>query len=343
MYNYSEWLQRAIAFIQSTESLKRYFTEVETQTEFHPPVPESVLQSVIQNLRLPVPDSLKQFWTTATSGCECLYTASNPIGYGMYCTTQIYDYPTSIYSGFYFLNAVELEYHLQNCRDWGEEMEDPQNVRWWLESIPFISIRNGDYIALHTTNNQVIYLSHDDSCFVLASDFGEFLQNWEQLCYVGPESWMLEPFLDLQASKLITSSQKAKDLQSLFQAGDKESATEYSIDLEANRVSLAKQICLCALMFSQDNDRMPSYENWQEELSIYAPDLFSEASSLPSRFAMNKALSCKPLGEVPPSENLVWFYELDSPESQPEKIYITTDSNLHHLADEQAAKLTWSV
>jgi hypothetical protein len=106
-----------------------------------------------------------------------------------------------LWGGALFINAADLSQHLLNCRDWAEETwvaEYPQDKNFWLNSVPFVEMNNGDYLSLDTTeekdNPSVVYLSYDDESFIIAESFTDFLTHWERLCYIGPEVWMLENF-----------------------------------------------------------------------------------------------------------------------------------------------------
>jgi len=39
-------------------------------------------------------------------------------------------------------------------------------------------------------------IAHDDESKIVSPSFTTFLQEWQNLRYIGPESWMLDPFLD---------------------------------------------------------------------------------------------------------------------------------------------------
>ena len=77
----------------------------------------------------------------------------------------------------------------------------------WCQSVPFIAVGNGDYLALDVTKGAgrlpVLYLCHDGdaedggdgrTAFEISPSFDQFLADWEALCYVGPEIWLLAPF-----------------------------------------------------------------------------------------------------------------------------------------------------
>ena len=76
----------------------------------------------------------------------------------------------------------------------------PQDLEYWTKSLPILYMDNADFLALdqrtEADDPAVVYLSHDDESKVIAPSFTAFLKEWERLHYIGPESWMLEPFLD---------------------------------------------------------------------------------------------------------------------------------------------------
>ena len=44
----------------------------------------------------------------------------------------------------------------------------------------------------------------------------DFLKVWEQLCHIGPELWMREPFLDSETGYLRADTKDAALLRDLF-------------------------------------------------------------------------------------------------------------------------------
>lgn len=79
---------------------------------------------------------------------------------------------------------------------------------------------NGDYLAAElgkgSDNPPIVYLSHDGDSRLLAPSLMDFLKVWEQLCYIGPELWMLEPFLDSETGYLRADTKDAALLRDLF-------------------------------------------------------------------------------------------------------------------------------
>lgn len=94
-------------------------------------------------------------------------------------------------------------------------------LRDLLESaFPFMFLSNGDLIALDISRGEegeVVNLSHErDEPMRLAATFEDFLAAWERLCYVGPECWELEPFVDPMTGYLDPSLPPAEALRRTF-------------------------------------------------------------------------------------------------------------------------------
>jgi hypothetical protein len=85
-----------------------------------------------------------------------------------------------------------------SCKSWAEETsisEDEVQVDIWCNTLPFISIRNGDYLAINRSGG-VTYLCHDEESFVISPSWDSFWSIWASIYFIGPEFWMLEHFLD---------------------------------------------------------------------------------------------------------------------------------------------------
>jgi hypothetical protein len=83
-----------------------------------------------------------------------------------------------------------------------------------------MSIRNGDVIGLRMRRNSagpaaVEYFDHEtDRRIFLADDFVDFLNRWTRLATVGPEIWLLEPFLG--EAGLDVTGEPARELRRWF-------------------------------------------------------------------------------------------------------------------------------
>ena len=108
-----------------------------------------------------------------------------------------------IYAGGVLFMARELLEDIKSGKEWAEDTwiaESEENKELWLNGLPFIHLANGDIIAMDIRSDPedpaVLYLSHDDDSRELSPSLSRFLKSWEKLGYVGPEIWILEPYLD---------------------------------------------------------------------------------------------------------------------------------------------------
>lgn len=122
-----------------------------------------------------------------------------------------------------FFDLAALPKDLAECKQWAEETwisESEEDMDIWLNALPFGAMSNGDYLGLDLRSNQdnpqVLYLSHDDESKVIAHNLSHFLEAWQRLCFIGPESWMLEPFLNEEDGTLSLQSEAMDCLQEWF-------------------------------------------------------------------------------------------------------------------------------
>jgi hypothetical protein len=115
--------------------------------------------------------------------------------------------------------ADELAKELQSCKAWATETwiaESEEDQELWLHGLPFAALPDGDYLALDlrpgVDDPPVLYLSHDDASSQIAPSFTAFLSAWKRLGYIGPEFWVLEPYLDEQGH-LSAEGEQAEELR----------------------------------------------------------------------------------------------------------------------------------
>jgi hypothetical protein len=90
----------------------------------------------------------------------------------------------------------------ENVKGWIDDTwiaEDEVELEKWSKAVAFAALENGDFLAFEKKTKEdapIIYLSHDDESKVIAPSFEHFIREWAALGYVGPELWVLEPFLD---------------------------------------------------------------------------------------------------------------------------------------------------
>ncbi len=222
MFDYQLWVERAVSFTDNLAQLAPYFDDLKSEVSVHPSLTESKLIEIASKTDKYIPSELAQFWLTGSRHCDCTYICGEAKSEIIPQIETIFGSNQEIYGGASFISAANLSQHLINCQGWAEETwvaEYPQDKNFWFNSVPFAEINNGDYLSLDITeakdNPSVVYLSHDDESFIIAESFTDFLTHWERLCYIGPESWMLENFRN-ENGYINSVSNKAELLRELL-------------------------------------------------------------------------------------------------------------------------------
>jgi hypothetical protein len=222
MFDYKTWIERATFFTDNLAQLTPYFDNVSSEVIVQSTLTESELTDIASKVDKRIPQELAQFWLTGSQHSNCSYLCGDAKSEIVPQVETIFGSFQEIYGGASFINATDLPQHLLNCRDWAQETwvaEYPQDKAFWLNSVPFVEMNNGDYLALDVTegrdNPPVVYLSHDDESFIIAESFTDFLTHWERLCYIGPEIWMLENFRS-EDGYINSNSDNTEDLRKLL-------------------------------------------------------------------------------------------------------------------------------
>jgi hypothetical protein len=207
MPDYSGWLRRAEAFVRATSTLPGNWS---MKSNIAPPLGLEEADRLDRALPHGLPPLLRDFYVTASADVECRFTWT-PDGESLSRLAEIIPHQYSIYAGPHFCSAGSLAEDHEQLIGLAEIFEDfaeygasaAQTLR---QCVPLISVGNGDYVALHVkagpSQPGVIYVSHevdiesDSPIIPLASTGEQFLTAWERLCYIGPEIWVLYPFLD---------------------------------------------------------------------------------------------------------------------------------------------------
>jgi hypothetical protein len=227
-FDYIGWVKRAQDFVGALPS--RLEGEVEINVEVELPVPDQDVFTIESKLKRNIPQELKNLLTTGSGHCQCRYVWDDLSPTTTSLMKEIFPYQGYLYGGLTLESLFEYQRLLESCKDWAGDAwlseEDFEKNRWlWLNSLPIISIANGDYIALDWSENQpdppVVYLSHDDESHIISPSFTHFLSEWEQLCYIGPEIWLLEEFLNEETGYLESNSEKGHKIRQLFGGGFK--------------------------------------------------------------------------------------------------------------------------
>jgi hypothetical protein len=177
------------------------------------------LQEAVQ---IALPQCLLDFFVTGAGGCSFRYNWDQSLR-----KSSAKELPTwvdeRIHGGTELCIADNLGGWMRECRAWATDTwiaEEPEQQQLWMRSVPIAELENGDYLGLFTPEDgiepQVVYLSHEDISQVVAPSFRSFLSEWERICYLGPEIWVLDQFLDTRTGHLISGTDKGQDVRSLF-------------------------------------------------------------------------------------------------------------------------------
>lgn len=217
------WANAAKDFCSS--SLKKghpNFTAAEF--EIAPPLNTADLTQLQKKLPEGLPVCVMEFVSSASAACRFRYVWDlSGISSDQLEAAKL---PANrIYGGSGLCVAASLREWIDDCKAWATDTwiaDDSEQQEIWLKSFPIAAIENGDYLALRTyesANPPVVYLSHDGESKVIAPSFTNFLKTWERLCYLGPEIWMLENFIDPETGFLNADTDEAAALRALFKVG----------------------------------------------------------------------------------------------------------------------------
>jgi hypothetical protein len=217
-FDYAGWAARARRFVERIEGLP----DVEVRSrDVEPPLAPEQVERIAAAIGRPIPDALRRFLTEGASRMDCAY-AYEPDDAGLEELRSVLPDETRIYGGARLCAAAELPDYARSTADWARETwvaDDPDQRVLWEGGLPFAALDNGDYLALDTRGGSpdpaVLYLCHDDASSLLARSFTEFLARWEQLCYLGPEHWLLDPFVGPDGT-LDVQTERADRLRALF-------------------------------------------------------------------------------------------------------------------------------
>ena len=226
MLDLPAWLEKAKSFIDRLRHLPQ---EVFIRIHVTPPPSRSTIDRVRKQVPRALPEVLIDMYRHGFGEFECRYSWEPPRD-SLRKLGRLYADQRSIYGGPCFVSYNKLAQTCELGRVWADEVcagwegdEGAAARELWHRSIPFIALDNGDRVALDVAsdfeNPSVVYLSHDDAGFNvrLSDSLESFLLSWEQIAYVGPESWMLSPFLDPETLALGPDRGRARQLRDLLE------------------------------------------------------------------------------------------------------------------------------
>lgn len=215
MFDYWGWVQRALEF---TTGLGALSGKIRFAAHADPPMKPPEVAALSARLRLPLPEPLCAFLTTASANCACTYWWEPPAALEP-ALEQLFHSNSFIFGGASLCDHARFYENQIGCYDLGTgwELEKPEAAKLWLNSVPFHDVGNGDCFGLYVGSDRrgrdypVVYLDHDAcSCVVLAPSFDEFLAAWEKLCYIG--GFFLRDFLLDPISGSINPNSKKREL-----------------------------------------------------------------------------------------------------------------------------------
>lgn len=223
IFDYKLWVEHAVLFTQNLSKHAPFFGKLDYEFSAKTRLSENELNIITSKTDKFIPNELKLLWLNGSRQCKCSYLCNEANAEMSIRIESIFAQKQSLYDGASFYDAAEIPEQILALREWAEETwisEYPEQKEMWLNSVPFAGTTNGDYLSLDITNRQdnppVIYLSHDDESSTISKSFTDFLTHWENLCYIGPEIWILNIFQD-DKGYINSNSERAKKLRNLFE------------------------------------------------------------------------------------------------------------------------------
>jgi hypothetical protein len=222
MFNIKEWLCRAVEF---TEKCRQWPAGSIVECSVSPPITESEANQLSQQLALGLPPPLRRFFIEGARCCKCSSVSAHNSLPGLENVFPGRDY---IYGGPRLCDAATLVRYQQECLEWADSFDEymmetsADDSILWHSCVPFLAIGNGDHLGLDVATSReappVVYLCHDGDggSGIIAPSFEEFLSAWEQICYVGPEIWLLQPFLDPLTNILTSDLSHGESIRHMF-------------------------------------------------------------------------------------------------------------------------------
>ncbi len=217
----SEWLESVRTFTARYKLAEGF----SIQHQIEPPLPESRLAALTSELAVRLPEAVRLFLTRGSRRCRLEYQWE-PTGSASELLEEILD-QAYVSGGADLCDASALVAQLKECHEWARETwiaEYPKDQEFWLNSLPISPLDNGDFLAVDLREAKadppVVYLAHDDESRIIAPSFSAFLKTWADLCYIGPEIWILDHFIDNSTGMLDASTPKAERLRDVFRSAE---------------------------------------------------------------------------------------------------------------------------
>src|SRR5262245_39618760 len=202
MVGYKPWIDRAVAFEERIRQLPGKMT---ITTNVAPPLTDETVTVLSSELRIPIPLSVRHFLVAGSGGCHLSYAWFPGSLERQRIYSELKEY--SLHGGGWLCDSPSFGDFQRASHDlakFGAAVRGYELDRvLCMRSFPFLMASTGDLLALdvdaEASDPPVVYLSHDGDwpCGPIAPSFDDFLEAWEQLCYIDP-SWLYR-FLNAQS------------------------------------------------------------------------------------------------------------------------------------------------
>jgi len=228
--NYRRWCKRAKNFIQHFAERFREQDKAEAQRDIQhepleahariaPPLTALGRKRLEAHMRRTLPPPLRAFLEKGSRNCYLHYCWQTPSDLQSLAEETG---ERTLYGGTALCNAKEMITWQEWCREGPTgHLDDlpPKDKELWSHAVPF-AFTGANFLALYDKEDDrdppVAYLRHDGGSFLLAPNFDEFLRQWEQLCYLGPDWWFLSAFRDPRTGFLDATTPRARAVRKLF-------------------------------------------------------------------------------------------------------------------------------
>jgi hypothetical protein len=211
MLDYAAWTRRVSAFLRR---LTRLPGAISIGDEIEPPDAERCALSGCDSSQATLPCEIRRFLATASRRCAFHYEWTPPQQHrGL--LAELFPGRLALCGGGDLCEAAKYDPGVAEFREDLESLfaslglKTPTDLRKTpiagekqsCRRVTLMELENGDTISLDEQATDrpwaVVYIEKArlPNARILSSSFEQFLLDWETLCYVGPEIWLLGPFL----------------------------------------------------------------------------------------------------------------------------------------------------
>lgn len=220
--DYRAWINHVRAF---SESLRKIPGEIDCTIEIDPPLDPSEIAPIEAKWPTGLPDSLKDLWTSGSRRVNCRYIWTPSQSDLPRLQEILGESNYRLYGGVRFEPAHEI-FPGNSGADPNDqailETLGSHDLALWCRCAIFLRVGDGDCLGLdperNPTDPAVVYLMHDQpGSSYIAQTFTEFIRDWTELSFIGPEVWLLEPWIvDRETGRMDTTKLKTDDLRRLL-------------------------------------------------------------------------------------------------------------------------------